>query len=136
MTPVETTASLLTWWLAGGLFVAGLVLGAVVYAVITRRLPQQTDARSQENAQQLQVYRAAMLKHFDETSALVQQLGTDYQNLVEKLSQNMHELGTSTDGKPLIPPIFPGTAKYPTKNTYDQTVMPKTYVDKKNKHQD
>jgi uncharacterized membrane-anchored protein YhcB (DUF1043 family) len=132
MTPAETT-SILTWWLAGGLFVAGLVLGAVIYAVVSRRLPQG-DTRSHTTEQQLNNYRAAVLKHFDETSALVQQLGTDYQNLVEKISQNMHELGTSADGKPLMPPIFP--AIKPAIKNHGHTVMPKTYVDPKDQHKD
>lgn len=128
MTPAETT-SILTWWLAGGLFTAGLLLGAIIYAVINRKLQSKSDTRATLNEQQLNNYRTNVLKHLDEAGIIVQKLGDNYQSLTAKIRQSMHELGTTADGQPFLPPSFNDKTKQNTGHAH--TDMPKTYVDPK-----
>lgn len=129
MTPVETT-SILTWWLAGGLFVAGLVIGAIICGVVLRRMRPVNNDKTAQCEQQFTHYRAEVLRHFQLSSAIVQQLGTEYQYLVERIQQGMHELCKTNDGKPMIPPNFPKTKEHSTQE-HKEAVMPKTYVDHK-----
>lgn len=130
-----TTAFVLTWWQGGLLFIVGAFLGAVIFALwIRKRLPPVEDHAVAEK--KLQAYENEVHQYLIQTTEYLQQLGGNYQQLVDHLHKGLHELGKPTSTGHTVFPHFPHMHTH-HKTHHDETpaVMPKTYVDPK-EHKD
>jgi uncharacterized membrane-anchored protein YhcB (DUF1043 family) len=130
VTPIVTTATAWSLTAAQGimLFIGGIVLGVFIYALWSRK----RDANSPNSLaaeKKLQAYRQTVHQHLMQTTEQVQQLGMDYQRLVEHMQHIIHELDTSTPEGHRVVPHFPPAHHKPQDEKLD--VMPKTYVDRK-----
>jgi uncharacterized membrane-anchored protein YhcB (DUF1043 family) len=122
------------WWEYAIVFIVGLVIGAVAYRyLVHKRLQKSTDTSTLER--ELANYENEVHQHFMRTTELVQQMGDDYQHLVEHLRQGIHDLGKSTFENGSIVPHFLFAHQHHKNHSQhnDNTDMPKTYIDPKNK---
>lgn len=118
-------------WLEGGIiFLLGAIVGALIYALIAKKYltaPVEDNKPSIEN--ELIAYENAVHHHLLHTAELLQQLGTDYEHLIEHARHGMHELGKPTYQGHNVFPHFPQPHTVSSKKENASPVMPKTYVD-------
>jgi uncharacterized membrane-anchored protein YhcB (DUF1043 family) len=130
--PMAASAAATAWSLTATqgvvLFIAGIVLGALIYALWIRKRDANSPG-SLAAEKKLKDYRQTVHQHLMQTTEQVQQLGTDYQRLVEHLQHIIHELDTSTPDGHKVVPHFPAAHHHP--HDAKSEVMPKTYVDRK-----
>ncbi len=112
------------------LFIAGIVLGVVIYALWTRK-KQAHSPHNLAAEKKLRDYQQAVHEHLMQTTEQVQQLGADYQRLVEHLQHIIHELGATTEQGHKVVPHFPFSQTHHQPHDEKLDVMPKTYVDRK-----
>jgi uncharacterized membrane-anchored protein YhcB (DUF1043 family) len=85
-------------------FVAGGVLGALVFAVATRGGggSRKLAAELEDKQKEFEAYRTSVASHFDKTAALVNELTQDYAKVYTHLAEGARTLGEPRGGMDLL----------------------------------
>ena len=123
----------LSWWQIGLIFIVGVIVGTLAHWYIMRKhfSMEEKEARAEK---ELSDYQNAVQQHLIKNTELLQQLGTDYDHIVEHLRHGLHDLGKSSleEGNVVQHFLF---SQQQQKNVLDEkeSDMPKTYVEPKDK---
>lgn len=124
------------WWQFTLFFIIGILFGAAIYHFFIFKRHKKI-AENSTVEKELREYEKAVHHHLMQTTELLQQLGTDYQYIVEHLRHGIHELDKPVYEEGSVIPHFLFTSSHKKNTSKEAGVshhnMPKTYVESPDK---